>query len=159
MKIFTIFLHSHHEARTMSSKKKTQQQPEGPVPIVAAGHSKKVQLEEGKTYFWCACGRSQNQPFCDGSHKGTGFEPLKFVAEKTEVRGLCQCKFTKKPPFCDGMHRDPSVLKTYNQQLLRRNSELVGEVAAMKRQMQLLTAAVVAIAAGATAFAWHRSTR
>merc|ERR1719197_844498 len=96
---------------------------EQPVPIVAAGRSKKVQLEAGQTYYWCTCGRSENQPFCDGSHKGTGFAPMKFVADKTEIRGLCQCKFTKQPPFCDGPHKNADVLKTYNQQLLRRNSD------------------------------------
>ncbi|WP_419901701.1 CDGSH iron-sulfur domain-containing protein [Kiloniella sp.] len=64
-----------------------------------------VELEEGKTYFWCACGRSGKQPFCDGSHKGTDFKPLSFTADKTKQYFLCQCKHSGKKPFCDGSHK------------------------------------------------------
>ncbi len=74
--------------------------------IVAAVSPAKTELEEGKEYFWCACGRSKNQPFCDGSHRGTGFTPRKFTAEKTGEAYLCRCKQTKNPPFCDGTHRN-----------------------------------------------------
>lgn len=64
-----------------------------------------VELEEGKTYYYCTCGESKRQPFCDGSHlKEEEFTPLKFTAEKTEKRALCMCKQTKNPPFCDGSH-------------------------------------------------------
>ena len=63
-----------------------------------------VELEEGREYWWCACGRSKNQPFCDGSHQGTGFSPVGFVAEKSGKRGLCGCKRSATPPFCDGTH-------------------------------------------------------
>jgi CDGSH-type Zn-finger protein len=63
-----------------------------------------VEVEAGKKYFWCACGRSAMQPYCDGSHKGTGLTPLLFVAEKTEMVWLCGCKRTHEPPFCDGTH-------------------------------------------------------
>jgi CDGSH-type Zn-finger protein len=62
-------------------------------------------VEAGKTYYWCACGRSNNQPFCDGSHQGTGFEPVSFTAEKAEMVYLCGCKQTTGQPFCDGMHQ------------------------------------------------------
>ncbi|HWU67673.1 MAG TPA: CDGSH iron-sulfur domain-containing protein [Stenotrophobium sp.] len=56
-------------------------------------------------YWWCACGRSKNQPFCDGSHKGSRFTPVKFtVTDKTGTLWLCGCKRTGTPPFCDGTH-------------------------------------------------------
>ncbi|WP_254446771.1 CDGSH iron-sulfur domain-containing protein [Ruegeria sp. HKCCD8929] len=63
-----------------------------------------VELEAGKTYFWCACGRSKNQPLCDGSHKGTEFTPVKFTADQEKRAALCQCKHTTKVPFCDRSH-------------------------------------------------------
>ena len=61
-------------------------------------------VEEGKTYFWCACGKSANQPFCDGSHGGTGFAPVKYTAEKTGKVFFCGCKHTGNQPVCDGSH-------------------------------------------------------
>jgi CDGSH-type Zn-finger protein len=63
-----------------------------------------VELEEGRTYAWCRCGRSAKQPFCDGSHKETGIEPLVFKAERSEMVMLCGCKGTDDEPFCDGSH-------------------------------------------------------
>jgi CDGSH-type Zn-finger protein len=63
-----------------------------------------VEVEAGETYRWCRCGRSRAQPFCDGSHVGTGIEPLAFVAERTETVILCGCKETGSAPFCDGTH-------------------------------------------------------
>ena len=73
-------------------------------PIIAAKTPIKVELEEGKDYYWCACGKSKNQPFCDGSHAGTNITPLKFTAEKTGPTTLCQCKASANAPFCDGTH-------------------------------------------------------
>lgn len=64
-----------------------------------------TEVEEGKTYYWCACGHSKNQPFCDGSHKDTEFEPVAFTAEKTETVYLCGCKRTSGQPRCDGTHK------------------------------------------------------
>eukprot|EP00049_Salpingoeca_infusionum_P007407 m.120278 g.120278 ORF g.120278 m.120278 type:complete len:138 (+) comp13685_c0_seq1:2113-2526(+) len=101
---------------------------EEPVAVIADVRSKKVDLEEGKTYYWCTCGKSKNQPFCDGSHKGTGFKPKAFTAEKTETRGLCMCKATKNAPFCDGTHRQPEVLQAYIKQLLQSNSALTDQL-------------------------------
>lgn len=73
-------------------------------PIVAQPKPFLVTLEGGRTYFWCACGRSAAQPFCDGSHRGTGIEPRKLVAACTEEVLLCGCKQTRGAPFCDGAH-------------------------------------------------------
>lgn len=64
-----------------------------------------VELEKGKTYAWCACGLSKNQPFCDGSHKVTTFTPTVFKAEKSGQHYMCMCKGTKNKPFCDGSHK------------------------------------------------------
>lgn len=66
----------------------------------------KVLLRAGEKYYWCTCGLSQNQPFCDGLHKGSGFKSLPFQVLKTEIKSLCGCKQTKTPPFCDGSHND-----------------------------------------------------
>lgn len=62
-----------------------------------------LELDAG-TYFWCQCGRSANQPFCDGSHKDTGFEPKPFTVSDNKKVALCGCKHTKNGPFCDGTH-------------------------------------------------------
>lgn len=63
-----------------------------------------VDAEAGKTYFWCACGKSARQPLCDGTHKGTGFEPLRWTAEESKRIFFCGCKRTKNAPLCDGSH-------------------------------------------------------
>ena len=63
-----------------------------------------MNVEAGKSYWWCACGRSKKQPFCDGSHKGTGLEPHRFVAESSGTFNLCGCKSTDDRPNCDGSH-------------------------------------------------------
>ncbi len=72
--------------------------------MVAKKGSFPVDVEEGKTYFWCACGQSKTQPFCDGSHKTTDFSPVKFVAEESKTIFFCGCKRTKNQPRCDGSH-------------------------------------------------------
>jgi CDGSH-type Zn-finger protein len=64
-----------------------------------------VEVEDGKTYFWCACGQSQRQPFCDGSHKGSAFTPVKYTAEKTGKVFFCGCKHSSRQPLCDGSHK------------------------------------------------------
>lgn len=73
-------------------------------PVIAQKGPYQVQLEAGKTYAWCACGRSQKQPFCDGAHKGTGITPMRFTAERTGTDNLCGCKASEDKPFCDGGH-------------------------------------------------------
>jgi CDGSH-type Zn-finger protein len=74
------------------------------VPEIAQKGPYEVELEAGKCYFWCACGRSQNQPFCDGSHAGTGLTPVRYEATSTGTQFLCGCKQTGDKPFCDGTH-------------------------------------------------------
>lgn len=74
-------------------------------PIVADNNPTVVSLTKGETYYFCACGRSKNQPFCDGSHQGTSFTPEAFVAEKDGDAYLCACKHSAKSPFCDGSHQ------------------------------------------------------
>ena len=61
-------------------------------------------VEQGKSYYWCSCGKSSKQPFCDGSHKGTEFKPLAYKAELTKRVFFCVCKQTNDQPFCDGSH-------------------------------------------------------
>lgn len=73
-------------------------------PLIAAKSPANVVLGAG-TYFWCACGRSANQPFCDGSHKGTGFSPVQFKIDEKKDVWLCRCKHSGNKPFCDGTHK------------------------------------------------------
>ncbi len=63
-----------------------------------------IELEAGKNYAWCACGKSSNQPWCDGSHKGSEFSPKIFKVDENKKAAVCMCKMTSNPPFCDGSH-------------------------------------------------------
>lgn len=75
-------------------------------PVINQKTPMAVELKQGETYYWCACGKSGKQPFCDGSHQGTSFAPIAFTAEKDETAHLCACKHTKNSPYCDGTHND-----------------------------------------------------
>ncbi len=75
-----------------------------PAPIIANNTPVAASLIAAAEYHWCACGRSQDQPFCDGSHAGTEFSPVAFTAERDGEAYLCRCKRTGNPPFCDGTH-------------------------------------------------------
>ena len=68
-----------------------------------------VEVQSGSNYFWCSCGKSNKQPFCDGSHRGSDYSPLKFVAENSEVVYFCGCKETANSPLCDGSHQKRPV--------------------------------------------------
>lgn len=73
-------------------------------PTIAQKAPYPVEVEAGKTYYWCCCGKSKSQPFCDGSHQGSEFVPMAFTAEKSETKYFCGCKMSANKPFCDGAH-------------------------------------------------------
>jgi CDGSH-type Zn-finger protein len=73
-------------------------------PTIAQKAPFAKELDAG-TYWWCACGRSANQPFCDGSHKGTGFSPVKLELGEPAKVWLCGCKHSGNKPHCDGTHK------------------------------------------------------
>jgi CDGSH-type Zn-finger protein len=73
-------------------------------PTIAQKGPFAVDVEAGKSYYWCSCGKSAKQPFCDGSHKGTDFTPVKFEATESKTVYFCGCKHSANKPFCDGSH-------------------------------------------------------
>jgi CDGSH iron-sulfur domain-containing protein 3 len=75
-------------------------------PVIAGTAPIPVEVEAGKDYYWCSCGKSAKQPFCDGSHKGSEFSPLKFTAPETKKAYFCACKQTGATPLCDGSHKN-----------------------------------------------------
>jgi CDGSH-type Zn-finger protein len=74
-------------------------------PVIAAKVPAPVDVEAGKTYWWCSCGKSTKQPFCDGSHKGSEFTPVKYDATETKKVWFCACKHSANAPLCDGAHK------------------------------------------------------
>ena len=73
-------------------------------PIIVQKAPMPMNVEAGKTYYWCSCGQSKNQPFCDGSHKGSDFAPVAYKAEKDGTVYFCACKHSKNGALCDGSH-------------------------------------------------------
>jgi len=74
-------------------------------PVIAGRAPIKVEVQAGKSYWWCACGKSASQPFCDGSHKGSGFSPMEYKPEKDGDAWFCACKNSGGKPLCDGTHK------------------------------------------------------
>ena len=74
-------------------------------PVCAQKSPFRIEVEAGQSYWWCACGKSASQPFCDGSHKGSRFRPVEFKAEEAETIWFCGCKQTGNKPQCDGTHQ------------------------------------------------------
>jgi CDGSH-type Zn-finger protein len=77
-----------------------------PEPKIADTKPMGVEVEEGETYYWCACGNSSNQPFCDGSHRGTGMGPKPYTAEESGTVYMCMCKHSGNDALCDGSHKN-----------------------------------------------------
>ena len=75
------------------------------VPEIGGRQPLAIDVEAGKSYWWCACGRSKKQPFCDGSHKGSGFTPVEYKPAADEEAWFCACKRSGKKPMCDGTHK------------------------------------------------------
>jgi CDGSH-type Zn-finger protein len=88
-----VIFYSSSEEKKMSDPKRAS---DTPYP---------VEVESGKSYFWCACGESKSQPFCDGSHKGTGFSPVKYEGTESKKVFFCGCKASSSQPLCDGSHK------------------------------------------------------
>jgi CDGSH-type Zn-finger protein len=74
-------------------------------PTIASKTPFGIDVEDGKSYYWCSCGKSQKQPFCDGSHKGSDFVPTKYDATATAKVWFCGCKHSANAPLCDGAHK------------------------------------------------------
>jgi CDGSH-type Zn-finger protein len=74
-------------------------------PTVAGKAPIAIDVEAGRSYFWCSCGKSKRQPFCDGAHKGSEFLPLEYKAAATTKVWFCACKRSGKSPLCDGSHK------------------------------------------------------
>jgi len=74
-------------------------------PVVFDTKPVAVDLEPGEKKYWCQCGKSKSQPFCDGSHRGTEYVPVEFTVARKGRYFLCQCKRSKNPPYCDGTHK------------------------------------------------------
>ena len=74
-------------------------------PVRASNTPFAVEVEQGKKYSWCSCGKSEQQPFCDGSHKGSEFSPVRFTATESTKVFFCGCKLTASQPMCDGSHK------------------------------------------------------
>jgi len=115
-------------------------------PYIADTKPKAIELKAGETVWWCSCGRSKDQPLCDGSHQGTGFEPVEFTADKDGKFFFCLCKRSAKRPLCDGSHKQVTQddldaqdgLKTVWYKVAERGELREGEVRSVQAGEQTL---------------------
>lgn len=119
-------------------------------PYIADTKPKPVELKAGQSVWWCTCGRSGSQPFCDGSHQGSGFSPMKFTAEKDDRYFFCQCKRTGAAPLCDGSHKEITQAQLDAQDGVERVWHKVAERGEPRE------GGVMAVQAGAVAIALTR---
>eukprot|EP00922_Rhytidocystis_sp_ex-Travisia-forbesii_P056936 GHVS01084270.1.p1 GENE.GHVS01084270.1~~GHVS01084270.1.p1 ORF type:complete len:175 (+),score=12.68 GHVS01084270.1:175-699(+) len=110
----------------------------------------RVALTAGQTYWYCRCGRSKTKPFCDGSHKGTIFKPLKMIPKETKEYSICQCCHSADLPYCDGTHRDVGTLTEYIDQLSQQTQQLRRRVSSLNLRWALFSA-VLCVATAAVA--------
>jgi len=106
-------------------------------PTIADKKPIAVELQQGEEYYWCACGRSKSQPFCDGSHRGTDFTPQSFKATETGEAWLCMCKHSKNPPYCDGTHATLPVDDLQENIQVSSSSDSTPEEPTLKRIHQM----------------------
>ncbi len=90
----------------MGSSSTKPRKPTMSTPVRAAETPFAVKVEQGKDYYWCACGQSKTQPLCDGTHKGGSFVPVKYSASESKEVYFCGCKASAHPPLCDGSHKN-----------------------------------------------------
>lgn len=102
-----------YEKMTLSSNFSTKGEDSNPrelftmtTPVIAQKFPYPIEVTAGESYFWCACGKSARQPFCDGSHADTAFRPIKYVAEESTKVFFCGCKHSAIKPLCDGSHKE-----------------------------------------------------
>ncbi|KAJ3417650.1 hypothetical protein HDV05_000107 [Chytridiales sp. JEL 0842] len=109
----------------------------------------RVDLEPGKDYFYCTCGYSKNQPFCDGSHRAAfpdgSFKSKKFSVTEAKTYSICGCKQTDNAPFCDGTHRKEKGVKKYNEFLLKENTKIKDQVKELEARVKTLSYVAVAV--------------
>eukprot|EP00922_Rhytidocystis_sp_ex-Travisia-forbesii_P018287 GHVS01027186.1.p1 GENE.GHVS01027186.1~~GHVS01027186.1.p1 ORF type:complete len:224 (-),score=81.03 GHVS01027186.1:135-773(-) len=115
-----------------------------------------VELQSGVTYWYCRCGRSQNKPFCDGSHKGTSFKPIKIVPTETKSYSICQCYHSSTLPYCDGTHRDAATLRAYVDQLTEQTQQLRRRICSLNMRWVVISA--LCFVTGAAAVGMARTT-